>query len=97
MKPTKRDIVLQMLRDAGPAGVNHDQFLRAGIARHSARVDELRSRGHVIDVVCIDRRSGSWKSTLRHDATRNLKPKPEPQVYPTNLFDPKPLKLEDVA
>jgi hypothetical protein len=46
---TKRELVLHLLREAGPRGVTTAEFLQAGCgSRFGARVQELRDAGHVI-------------------------------------------------
>lgn len=40
--------ILQFLKDAGPAGVCSNTFLRLFIARAAARIHDLRSAGHMI-------------------------------------------------
>jgi hypothetical protein len=100
MSVTKTDQVLTMLREGGPFGVLHSQFVAAGITRFSARMKELRDAGHVIETKCVDRRSGAWKSTLKHDAAKNLNPSPdvEPRpIFQSEMFPDRALNLEDVA
>ena len=67
---SKRDLVLQLLRDAGPRGVTTAALLEAGCgSRFGARVQELRKAGLTIDVERV--REGSYRYTLRDGAPDN--------------------------
>lgn len=47
-KPSKKEITLRMLTEAGSEGVTNRQLNDAGIYRYSARIKELRFAGHDI-------------------------------------------------
>ena len=65
-RPTKRELVFQLLRDAGSRGVLTEEFLQAGCgSRFGARVQELRDDGIAVGVECV--RSGSYRYTLLPD------------------------------
>lgn len=84
---SKREHVLQLLRDAGPRGVTTAEFLEAGCgSRFGARVQELRDAGATVDVCRV--RDGSYRYTLRSPG-----PRPAPRVEiqaaePSRLFEP---------
>lgn len=66
---TRRELVEQMLRDAGPTGVTTSQFLRAGAgSRFGARVQELRDRGFTIP--CSRVRDGEFRYVLDAEPVR---------------------------
>lgn len=45
---TQREIVLQTLKAAGPAGVRSDTFIKDFMPRAAARIQELKDAGHEI-------------------------------------------------
>ncbi len=86
---SKRQIVLRLLREAGPRGVTTAEFLEAGCgSRFGARVQELREEGFVVDTRRV--RTASYVYVLGHA--------PEPEgappadgaaaVEPMRLFEP---------
>lgn len=79
----QREMTIAKLKQAGKFGVSHDDFALAGIRRYSARIDELRKRGYVIETTCIDRAKGYWKSTLVSEPASDT---PEPEEIPDSLF-----------
>jgi hypothetical protein len=63
---TRRALVYQLLRDAGPRGVTTNDLLLAGVgSRYSARILELREVGYVIESQRL--RDGQWRYTLTHE------------------------------
>jgi hypothetical protein len=60
---TRRDLALQLLRDAGGRGVTTAELIASGVgARYSARVLELRELGFGITSERV--RDGQWRYTL---------------------------------
>jgi hypothetical protein len=60
---TNREIVLDLLRKAGPAGVTTGELLAGGAgSRYGARIKELRERGFEIESTL--ERPGSWRYRL---------------------------------
>lgn len=53
-KPTKKQLVLNMLRSAGKGGVDNRELNHAGVWRYSARIKELRDEGHNIKTQRLD-------------------------------------------
>ena len=63
---TRRQLVLHLLREAGPRGVTTAELLQAGCgSRYGGRLFELREQGHVIEGERL--REGSWRYRLVHD------------------------------
>jgi hypothetical protein len=61
--PTRRELALQLLRDAGRRGVHTGDFLAAGVGgRYGARLQELRDLGYVIEAHHV--RLGQWLYVL---------------------------------
>lgn len=93
-------MTLAKLRQAGKYGVPHDDFALAGIRRYSARIEELRKSGYVIETTCVDRRRGFWKSTLVSEPATVAAPEPE---FAESLFGGAPKRatshyeVEDAA
>lgn len=60
---TRRAIALQLLQDAGGAGVTTGDLMRAGVgSRYGARLKELRDEGYEIHSERL--RGGSWRYIL---------------------------------
>ena len=87
---TKREHVLQLLREAGPRGVTTAEFLKAGCgSRFGARIQELRDAGYVIDSKRV--RSSSHVYTLRRcPESRAPAPPDVGAVEPLQLFEASP-------
>lgn len=72
-KPTRRDLVLRLLREAGSLGVTTAGFVQAGAGiRFGARLGELRERGYVIGAERIG--EGAWRYTLLGEPPDDLAP-----------------------
>lgn len=86
---TQRERTLALLETAGGFGVLHTTFVENGIRRYSARINELRAEGYEIVSVCVDRKSGEWKSTLK-SAPKTIDTPTEPEDFSGALFDATP-------
>lgn len=63
---TRRELVLQLLTEAGGDGVTTGDFLRAGAgSRFGARIAELRADGYAIHAERV--RDGEWRYWLAED------------------------------
>lgn len=66
---TRRSLLLQALRDAGPQGVTTGQLVQLGAGnRFGARLRELREMGHRVEARRI--RDGQWSYRLTWDQER---------------------------
>ena len=52
-RPTQADVMIELLRENSALGkpLELPEIMRAGIAQHGARLNELRSRGFIIEAV----------------------------------------------
>lgn len=71
--PSQREIVLEMLTDAGESGVRGNEFYAACLPRFAARIKELRDRGYEISTERVDANhfvytlvgsDGSWSAPV---------------------------------
>ena len=80
---SKREHVLQLLREAGPVGVTTAEFLEAGCgSRFGARVQELRDAGWVVGARRV--RAGSHVYVLQQEP----RAVPPADVAALQLFEP---------
>jgi len=91
---TKRQRVLQLLRDAGPRGVVTAAFLEGGCgSRFGARIQELRDDGFAI--VARPVRPGQYRYVLvaepEGEMTAVAAPLPAGEMAADRLFAPPPL------
>ena len=63
-RPTQADVLISMLREARKRGASLElpAIMRAGIAQHGARFNEIRARGFVVENN-IERTDGAIYST----------------------------------
>ncbi len=85
---TRRDLLLNVLEQAGARGVTTAEIIQAGVgSRYGARLLELRERGYVVEAVRV--RDGSYRYTLLGGPGR-------PAACPPDLaYDNAPLAMFD--
>jgi hypothetical protein len=97
---TKREVVLSMLTNA-TGGVTGREFVDAGVFRYSARIKELRDKGHMIESKRLGQ--GHYEFRLVGNATDEAAPRvAEPQQVKDSTegetkapsVDPLPLEIE---
>lgn len=66
-KPSKKEITLKMLAEAGPSGVSNREFNNAGIFRYSARIQELRDAGY--NIRTVRQKAGLFRFRLEESGT----------------------------
>lgn len=63
---TRRELALQLLKDAGDDGVTTARFLDEGVgSRYGARIREIREEGY--EIYAHRLRDGSWRYVLAGD------------------------------